>query len=405
MQASDVAHHLYSAGPLADAGRAAQALVAAGDAAHTVYATDEAVRHYRRALDVLSDAKDGASVRPIVQERLGDLLALTGDRRGAMEQYQLVARVHQASGNRSSEARLVRKLGGLLWQAGDRGQAMAAYQRALAMLEGSGAPLESAHLFQELGLAAFRSGDNQRAVEWAERALAAAEAALGDSRSVAPDIRRAATAAMAHATNTIGVALARAGNLDAARERIERSIAEAREHDLLDVACRGYANLGVLYSTVEPQRAIDVSLTGLELASRIGAASMQSYMYANLAAAYCALTEQCETEGLVAARAAVTLDRELGQLDHLAVPLIVLAQIHQCHGRLDDAQETYREALALAEKVGEPQLILPCFDGLATIALDRGDKVRAEQFMEKARDLCERTGLDPDTLLLLPFLC
>jgi adenylate cyclase len=404
-QASDVAHHLYNAGPLADAGRTARALVAAGDAAHTVYATDEAVRHYRRALEVLTDAKEEAASRPLVQERLGDLLALTGDRRGAMDQYQLVARVHQASGNCSGEARLVRKIGGLHWQAGDRGQAMASYQRALAMLEGSGAHLESAHLFQELGLAAFRSGDNQRAVEWAERALAAAEAALGDSQSGAPGLRRAATAAMAHATNTIGVALARAGQLDAARERIERSIAEAREHGLLDVACRGYANLGVLYSTVEPQRAIDVSLTGLELASRIGAASMQSYIYANLAAAYCALTEQCETEGLVAARAAVSLDRELGQLDHLAVPLIVLAQIHQCHGRLDDAQETYREALGLAEKIGEPQLILPCYDGLATIALDRGDKARAEQFMEKARDLCERTGLDPDTLLLLPFLC
>jgi adenylate cyclase len=404
-QTSDFAHHLYSAGPLADAGRTARALVAAADAAHAVYATDEAVRHYRRALEVLSEAKDEAASQPLVQERLGDLLALTGDRRGAMDQYQLVARVHQASSHRAGEARLVRKVGGLHWQAGDRGQAMAAYQRALAMLDGRGAHLESAHLFQELGLAAFRSGDNSRAVEWAERALAAAEAALGESEPGAPDTRRAATAAMAHATNTIGVALARAGQLDAARERIERSITEAREHGLLDVACRGYANLGVLYSTVEPQRAIDVSLTGLELASRIGAASMQSYIYANLAAAYCALTEQCETEGLVAARAAVTLDRELGQLDHLAVPLIVLAQIHQCHGRLDDAQETYREALALAEKVGEPQLILPCYDGLATIALDRGDRVRAEQFMEKARDLCERTGLDPDTLLLLPFLC
>ena len=44
-----------------------------------------------------------------------------------------------------------------------------------------------------------------------------------------------------------------------------------------------------------------MSLTGLELASKIGAASLQSYIYANLAAAYCALTERCETEGLEAA--------------------------------------------------------------------------------------------------------
>ena len=148
-----------------------------------------------------------------------------------------------------------------------------------------------------------------------------------------------------------------------------------------------------------------LSRRGLEIASRIGAASLQSYIYANLASAYCALTDRCETEGLQAASAAAALDRELGQLDHLAVPLVVMAQIHQCSGQLQKADEAYREALSLAEKIGEPQLILPCYDGLATIHLDRGDRVRAEEYMEKARQLCERTGLDPDTLLLLPFLC
>jgi adenylate cyclase len=83
----------------------------------------------------------------------------------------------------------------------------------------------------------------------------------------------------------------------------------------------------------------------------------------------------------------------------------VIAQIHQCHGELQKAQDAYREALALAEQIGEPQLILPCYDGLATICLDRGDRRQAEEYMEKGRQLCERTGIDPDTILLLPFLC
>lgn len=178
----------------------------------------------------------------------------------------------------------------------------------------------------------------------------------------------------------------------------------AQELGLLDVACRGYANLGVLYGTVEPKRAIDVSLIGLEIASRIGAASLQSYIYANLATAYCSLTDRCETEGLEAAQASADLDRRIGQLDHLAVPLIVMAQIHQCRGELPIAQQHYEEALALAEQAAEPQLILPCYDGLATICLDRGDRVRATHYMEKARELSERSGLDPDSLLLLPFL-
>jgi adenylate cyclase len=402
---SAIAHHLYCAGRLADPGRTAGALIAAGDAAHAVYATEEAAQHYRRALDVFQETTGHEQARRAAQETFADLLALHGDRTAAMEHYQRVGRDFAAAQAVVDEARIARKTGTLHWQAGDRREAMDAYKSALQKLSGSDAHIETAHLFQELGLAAFRSGDNHQAIDWCERALHAAERALAEATADAGGLRRTATAAIAQATNTIGVALARTGQLDTAREHIERSLAVAQELGLLDVACRAYANLGVLYSSVEPKRAIEVSLTGLEIASKIGAASLQSYIYANLAAAYCALTDRCETEGLQAASAAAALDRELGQLDHLAVPLVVMAQIHQCSGELQKADAAYREALALAEKIGEPQLILPCYDGLATIHLDRGDRVRAEEYMEKARQLCERTGLDPDTLLLLPFLC
>ncbi len=402
---SEIAHHLYNAGRMADGERTAQALMQVGDAASSVYATDDAVMHYRRALEVLQDIPGGGATQLRVEERLADLEALLGDRAAAVNRYQSLVRRHETAGNRLDQARIVRKIGTLSWQAGDRSQALTCYHRALEMLQGTRADLEMAHLYQELGLAAFRTGENRAAIEWAEGALHAAEAALSAQSSASPELHKAASAAVAHATNTIGVALARSGQLDAARQHMERSLEIARDLGLLDVACRAYANLGVLYSTVQPQRAIEVSLTGLELAFKIGAVSLQPYIYANLAAAYCALTDRCEAEGFDAAQAAANLDRELEQLDHLAVPLIVMAQIHQCQGELQKAQDVYHEALALAEKIGEPQLILPCYDGLATIHLDRGDRVRAAQFMEKGRDLCERTGLDPDTLLLLPFLC
>jgi adenylate cyclase len=402
---SEIAHHLYSAGRLADAVRTARALITAGDAAHSVYATEEAVRHYGRALEVLHESGGDQLTARNIEERLADLLALLGDRTAAMDHYQKLALAHEPGRASADHARVTRKMGSLHWHSGDRDQAMASYRNALNTLTGSNAHIEAAHVYQELGLAAFRTGNNEQAIEWAERALQSGEAALSDSSSLDPEARKTATAAVAHAINTIGVALARSGRLEAAREHIERSLDAARDLGLLEVACRAYANLGVLYSTVEPKRAIDVSLMGLELASRIGAASLQSYIYANLAAAYCALTERCETEGLEAAQASAALDREMGQLDHLAVPLIVMAQIYQCRGELQKASDAYLEALAVAEKFGEPQLILPCYDGLGTIYLDRGDERTAAEYLEKARDLCARSGLDPDSLLLLPFLC
>jgi adenylate cyclase len=402
--ASEIAHHLYCAGHASDPSTTARALVTAGDAAHSVYATEEAIRHYVRALEVLQGGGTEAA-RFDVEERLADLLALVGDHADAMTRYQTLAGVHDVACVPVAQARIARKIGVLHWHNGDRSQAMASYERALSVLDGLPEHIEMAHLSQELGLAAFRNGRNHEAIEWAEKAVQSAERALADAPDVTPDLRREATAAIAHATNTIGVALARLGRFDGARECIERSLKTAQEGGLLEVACRAYANLGVLYSTVEPKRAIDVSMAGLELAAKMAAARLQSYLYANLAAAYCALTDRCETEGLQAARVAVKLDRDLGQLDHLAVPLIVMAQIHQCRGELTEARQAYDEALDLAEKIGEPQLILPCYDGLATISLDRGDKALAEQYMLKARDLCERASLDPDSALLLPFLC
>jgi hypothetical protein len=36
--------------------------------------------------------------------------------------------------------------------------------------------------------------------------------------------------------------------------------------------------------------------------------------------------------------------------------------------------------------------------------LDQGDEARAEQYMQKAQAVCARAGIDPDSLVVLPFL-
>jgi adenylate cyclase len=107
---------------------------------------------------------------------------------------------------------------------------------------------------------------------------------------------------------------------------------------------------------------------------------------------------------IAAAETAIDLDRRLGLIDHLAVPLIVLGQIHQCHGDRTPALASYQEALALAERVGDPQLLFPCYDGLATLYLDAGEGTKAEPYLAKAQEVCERAGMEPDALMVLPFL-
>ncbi|PYN86156.1 MAG: adenylate/guanylate cyclase domain-containing protein [Candidatus Rokuibacteriota bacterium] len=387
----------------ADKPRGARYLLAAGDWARAVYANDDAIRHYERALRTLAQCELGEGETRAARERLADLLGLIGRRAEALAHYESVLKEIEACGDHATGARLHRKIGGLHWEAGDRERAGACFAAGLERLGDDGDPLERAHLFQEMGRLAFRAGDNAGAIEWAERALA--EVAREHEATVNSARAREVTAVRAQAYNTLGVALARTGRLTEAVAQIEQSIGLAEACDLLQDACRGYTNLGVLYSSLDPQRSIETCLRGLATAKKVGDLGFQSRLYANLAVAYCALTDRCEAEGVEAARAAIDLDRRLGLIDHLAVPLIVLGQIHQCHGEHAAAFASYQEALGLAEQAGEPQLLFPCYDGLATLHLDAGNRALAESYLAKAQEVCERAGLEPDTLMVLPFLC
>jgi predicted ATPase/class 3 adenylate cyclase len=387
----------------ADRPRGARHLLAAGDWARAVYANDDAIRHYERALRTLAESPACGIETQAARERLADLLGLTGRRAEALAHYEAVREELEPAGDRAGTARLHRKIGGLHWEAGDRERAGACFAAGLERLGDDGDPIERAHLFQEMGRLAFRAGDNAGAIAWAERALA--EAAGEEKTAADPGRQREAAAMRAQAYNTLGVALARTGRLAEAVDQIERSIELAEAGDLLQATCRGYTNLGVLYSTLDPRRSIETCLRGLETAKKVGDLGFQSRLYANLAVAYCALTDRCEAEGVEAAQNAIDLDRRLGLLDHLAVPLIVLGQIHQCHGEHAQAFAMYEEALDLAERVGEPQLLFPCYDGLATLYLDAGNQALAETYLAKAEQVCERAGLEPDALMVLPFLC
>ena len=407
----DALCHHFSRGE--DQARGARYLVAAGDWARGIYANEDALRYYARALAILRNAGTHDDVAIVsILEHMGDLLGPIGRRDEAQAQYDEVLALARAAEDPVREARAQRKLAGLHWDAGERERSFGCLREGLRLLEcrveavGSDidADIELAHVYHEIGRHWFRRGDNRDADVWARRALLQAEHAAERGKDN-PVIRRAAALAISHSLNTIGAALARLGRSDEAVEQIERSVAVAQEAGLLQAACRSYANLGVLYSTLDPGRAVQTCQMGLDAAKKIGDLGFQSRLYANLAVAFCALTQRCDDEGVRAAQSAIDLDRQLGLLDHLAVPLIVLGQIHQCHGDTDVALRYYEEALALAEEMAEPQLIFPCLEGMATVFLEQGDDARAESYFIRADDVCSKAGVDRDSLVVLPFLC
>ncbi|MER8474603.1 adenylate/guanylate cyclase domain-containing protein [Mesorhizobium sp. M1163] len=390
-------HHFAQS---AEREKGAHYLQAAGDRARMIYANDDALRFYERALTALG-AIGQTPLKLAIAERIADLSGPAGRREIAHHHYETVLQVYRESANRVASARVLRKIGRLLWDVGKRDDAESRYAEAAALLDGADAPIEQAHLWQERGRQAFRSGDHALAAKWADAALDCVRTLTTEHVS---EVGRDATLVTAEALNTKAVALARLGRNREAVRQVEHSIELAEAAGLLGAACRGYTNLGVLYTTIDPAHAMEVCRRGLEVARHIGDLGFQARLLANLAVACCTFTDRCPTEGVPAAEKAIEIDRALDQREHLPVPLIVLGQIHQCNGRPELAVGLFHEALDVARETGEPQLLFPCYDGLATLNLDLDNLAEAERYFSLAQGICAQHGLDPEALVVLPFL-
>src|SRR3984893_5371710 len=111
-------------------------LSAAGDRARAIYANDDAIRLYQQALAVLLTAGNKGRKHFLLNEKIAALWGAAARRNTAEEHYQTALEAHRAAGDRTAEARILRKLGRLLWDAGKRDGAVAHYAEAAALLDG-----------------------------------------------------------------------------------------------------------------------------------------------------------------------------------------------------------------------------------------------------------------------------
>jgi predicted ATPase/class 3 adenylate cyclase len=384
----EVAEH-YARSP--ERAKAVHYLALAGDRAASLFAYHEAEARYARALELLDGDPDAGETRAALLEKMGDVAFAHGTLANALARWEEAHTLVAARGHHQRTAELHRKMAGACWAAGRREPALAHLEQGLAVLGEDTENMESARLYHELGRIHFRLGQHQRATEWARRALE-----LGE-RLGAPDV-------VAGAWNTVGVAGARDGDLEGGAEFVTRCLETALAHQLGAVACRAYTNLAVMYATLDHERSEQYCREGLALAEKIGDRLQQAWLYCVLAGGHCTIAGDYD-EGLRAAEAAIELDERLGQQNHLPVPLIILAQIHQCRGDYERSAHYYRRALTVAESIGEPQLLVPCYEGLATLAIERDAAPEAEAWIARSREVQQATGWTSDTFLVLPFLC
>ena len=197
-RSASVALHYEQAGRDAEA---AEAYVAAGDAARSLFANEEAIRNYERALGL------GAPELARVHEALGDLNTLVGRYDKALSHYDA------AAGHGAPPARIEHKIGRVRLRLGDYDLARSHFGIALDVA--ADASLR-AHILTDSGLAAHHANDRRAAADDARRALELAEEA-GDIE------------ATARAHNVLGILAG--DDRDTARRHLEQALALADDLD------------------------------------------------------------------------------------------------------------------------------------------------------------------------------
>ena len=357
--------------------RAVGLLEEAGDAAALLYSNTEAVAHYRHALELLGDRDDATAAR--IGEKQGDVALRLGRVDSAIEVWGECLDHHRREEDLDRVADLHRKLGAGLAVKGERKAAIENYQRGINLLKDGAPRLELVRLYEEAAWLYLQTGDNMLAIYASEKALRLAER-LGETRA----------ASRAH--GIFGRVFGRIGDTEKARSNLERSVELARGSD------HGETILALLalgrhleISEADARAAGDAYGEALELAQRVGDLPSQVELHSAVAqlAAY-----RADWDAVAESTdASADLAEREGLVSKLCLPYALRGLLRWREGRLDRAEERFRSAYELAEQVGWSELSFQALYGLALTLRDKGEHADAVTALGQAIDVCERAGL------------
>ena len=272
------------------AGRSSEAAVAhrmAGEHARAVFANREAREHFEAAL-ALGD------VRVVeLHESLAQVLTLLGDYAGAIAQFEVAA----ALAGPDRQAWIDHRLGLVHARRGDWARAAGYLDGALATVSQAEAATRSA-LLADRSAIAHRAGDMALAMRLAEQALGLA--------SAVSDL-----AGVARAEDLLGILARGAGNLDAAREHLERSCKAAAASPDPGPRIAALNSLALVHGDLgQRDRAMSLTREALALCERQGDRHRHAALENNLADLLSA--EGRQDEAMEHLKRAVTIFAEVG---------------------------------------------------------------------------------------------
>jgi class 3 adenylate cyclase/tetratricopeptide (TPR) repeat protein len=357
--------------------RAVRSLDEAGDTAALLYSNREAASHYRHAREICVGGDPAVSAR--IGEKLGDVLLRLGRVDEAIKVWLECLDWYRGEEKLEPVADLHRRIGAGFTHAGERQTAIEHYQKGINLLKDGPPRIELVRLYEEAAWLYLNTGDNMLAIYASEKALRLAER-LGE------------TSAASRAHGIFGRVFGRIGDTAKARENLVRAVELARDADPGEtIVALSALGRHLEVSEADEAGARAAYTEALALAEQMGILPAQVELHASIAqlAVYSADWEAVERSTEASAELA---ERE-GLVGKLSVPLALRGLLRWRDGELGEASVLFHRAHELAEQVGWSEIAFQSLVGLATALRDSGDLVGATVALDRALDVCERSGL------------
>jgi class 3 adenylate cyclase/tetratricopeptide (TPR) repeat protein len=359
------------------AAKALHYLEGAADSAAALYSNQEAFNHYEAARHHGRGAEPALLAR--IGEKQGDVALRMGRVDAAIAVWEECLDFQRREENLERVGDLHRKLGAGLWHKGETKRAIEHYQKGTNLLKDGPPSLELVRLYEEAASLYMHTGDNMLAIYASEKALRLAER-LGETRA----------AGRAH--GIFGRVFGRIGDMEKARENLEKSVDLAREADRTETI-RALLTLGyhLEMSEADYAAAIDAYSEALGLAQQVGDLPAQVELRSALAliAAYRADWDVVRDYTEASAR----LAEAEGLVGKLAFPYALRGLLHWREGDWDASVQAARRAHELADQAGWSEVSCWALMTLSLALRDRGDYRACIDALDRALDVCERAGL------------
>jgi predicted ATPase/tRNA A-37 threonylcarbamoyl transferase component Bud32 len=370
----ELALHFLESG---DEAKALDYFLKAGDRAAKIYANNEAVSYFQRALPLLEKKEGEFRERARILERLGSIKRLVGEYDACMRYWNDALALWKQAYEKADVARLHRDMANVLWRSvGDATKAKEHYDSALAILQAEPESVELANLYADMTRMYYRIGNTAEAFPLAEKALELSKR-LGDFECIAKSYFSVGTLA---------------GHFKAdfkkGRECLQKALKIALDNGYVETALSAYYNLAGILSAEDYEEWVGCFEKGFELAKKVGHIEWVS-VFGRVRGNIC-INAGNMSKGIQLFEESVALDRKTGNRVVLASSIRDLGYAYQILGEWDKSGQYYNEALDFAQKLNDFQAIGFAYAFLGWFQVDQGDYIKARELYEKAREVVDK---------------